>query len=142
MAKITKPTTSKQLAVLCAKIAMEKLATDVIIMDISQIDGAPSDYFLVASCQSEPQLRACAEAIETTCKQTGVQAPRSEGWEAMQWILIDFFDVVVHLFKKDARDFYKIEKLWGDAEMMTIGETGRTKKYILPKVKTNRLDED
>lgn len=121
--------TAKALATFCAKQAIEKLATDVRIIHVGTLDGAPSEYFVIATCASEPQVRAVAEAVEVGAKGLGVQLPKSEGWEAMQWVVIDFFDVVVHVFRDEAREFYKLDKLWGDAESFSISPTGRMVKY-------------
>ncbi len=69
-----------------------------------------------------------AEEMISQTKNMGLDAPRTEGWDAMNWIILDYFDVVVHIMKKEARQFYKLEKLWGDAEMFTISDAGRLVK--------------
>lgn len=141
MAKLTKPKDAKALAVFCAKMAIDKQASNPVLLDIAPIDGSPAEWFVIATCHSEPQLRAVAEHIEVSAKKAGVDIPRSEGWDS-NWIILDFFDVVVHIMHEDAREFYKLEKLWGDAEMFTISDAGRTVKYKAEKKKVNRLDEE
>jgi len=142
LAKIATPKDSKQLAVLCAKLAAEKLATDIILLNIAEIDGSPSEWFVIATCASEPQLRSVADYVEVTAKKSGVDAPKSEGWDSLTWILIDFFDVVVHLMKPEARAFYKLEKLWGDATAFSISPAGRLVKYKPAKTLSNPIDDN
>lgn len=136
MAKIGKPRTSKGLAVFCAKVAESKLASDTLILDFTEIESAPSDYFVIASCDSDVQLKALADELERMRKDAGLQKPRTEGTDALQWVLIDFFDVVVHFMLRTVRNFYKIEKLWGDAKFYKLNENGRPVVY-----KTNKFKE-
>lgn len=116
---------SRDLARLCARSAEEKKCTDIIAIDISAIDGAPADWFVLATCASEQQIRAVAEYIEQQTASASVPAPRTEGWEALQWVILDYFDVVVHLMRVEARSFYKLESLWGDGLFFVLSADGR-----------------
>lgn len=125
MIKIGKPRSTKGLAVFCAKAAANKIASDILIMNLESLEFAPADYFMICSCASENQVRAVAEEIEAQSKKHGVQNPRVEGMEALQWVILDYFDVVVHVMHADARAFYKLEKLWGDASFTRLTEEGK-----------------
>jgi len=128
LAKRTLPGTGKQLAVFLARIADGKLARDIKIMELAKLEGAPADYFIICSCDSEPQLKAVADAVERSCIETGIQRPRSEGYGVSQWVLLDFFDVVLHLMLPETRNFYKLEKLWSDAAFYALNANGRLVK--------------
>jgi len=116
---------SRDLARFCARSAAEKKCTDIIAIEISAIDGAPADWFVIATCASEQQIRAVAEYIEQQTASASVPAPRTEGWEALQWVILDYFDVVVHLMRVEARSFYKLESLWGDGLFFMLSADGR-----------------
>lgn len=116
---------SRQLARFCAICAREKKCDNIVAIDISSIDGAPANWFVVVTCSSTQQVRAVAEHIEEQTTRAGVMRPRSEGWEALQWVILDYFDVVIHVMHHDARTFYKLEKLWGDGVFYTLTVDGR-----------------
>lgn len=84
------------------------------------------DYFVIASGSSEQHLRALAKAVVTDVAVAGERPFQREGEVARRWILLDYVDVVVHLFHRDARDYYRLENLWGDAERLSLdtGEPG------------------
>lgn len=124
---ITKPRSTKGRAVLCARLAQEKMARDILILDLANIEASPADFFVIATVDSDAQLRAIAENIEVTLKHMGFGFPRLEGKGESTWVILDYFDVVVHLMLAEARDFYKLERLWGDAKAMTLTESGATK---------------
>lgn len=119
---------SKAFAVYCARAVQEKKAENILIIDLSKVDSAPSDFFLLCSCNSDIQVRAVADGMERAGKDAGTGLPRSEGWDALQWVVLDYFDVVVHVFHKDARDFYRLEKLWSDGDFYTLDDEGSAKK--------------
>lgn len=117
--------TSRDLARLCARCADEKKGANILAIDISVVHGSPADWFVVVTCTSDQHIRAIAEHIERQTTQGGVRAPRSEGWEALQWVILDYFDVVVHLMRPEARLFYKLENLWGDGQLYRLSADGR-----------------
>lgn len=129
MAKYGKPRTSKGLATLCARLAEDKIARDVIVMDLSKVESAPSDFFVICTCDSDVQVRTIAEELRRTVKNLGLDKPRIEGLENSKWVLIDFFDVVVHLMLSNMRNFYRLEKLWGDAKFYELGSQGKLKTF-------------
>lgn len=135
MAKKLTPGDAKSLATFCGRLAKDKKATAVTLLKIKDIDGSPAEWFVIAECMTEPQVRSMADEVLRQTKNVGLDAPRSEGWDSMNWVILDYFDVVVHIMKKEARLFYKLERLWGDAEMYTISDAGR-----MVKVRGDRED--
>ena len=113
-------------AVLCAKLAQEKQAQNILILDLRQIIGSPSDYFVIASVESDAQIKAVSNLIQTSMRELGLSAGRTDGERESPWFIIDFFDVIVHIMQTDARDFYNMERLWGDAKAYELGENGKT----------------
>lgn len=135
---ITKPRSTKGRAVLCARLAQEKLAHDILILDLGAIETSPADYFVIATVDSDAQLRALAGSIEVTLKHMGFGFPRLDGKGESAWLILDYFDLVVHIMLPDAREFYKLERLWGDAPAMTLTDAGATK--AVPRVSKKAID--
>lgn len=102
-----------------AEMALTKKANNVVIMDLRKLTTM-TDYFVVCSGDSETQVKAIAEAILTGMEREGQRAWHIEGLQNLQWVLLDFVDVVVHVFHTGARDFYGLEKLWGDAKVLHV----------------------
>lgn len=125
MPSIGKPRSTKGLAQFCARIADEKIAQDILILDMSKIDFAPTDFFVICSCDTDIQARAVADEIYSKCRELKLIRPRMEGYEAGQWVLLDFFDVVVHVMQSSVRDYYRLEKLWGDAVFYKLSSSGK-----------------
>lgn len=132
----SKPRTVKGRAVLCARIAQEKLAHDILALDLSEIEAAPAEYFVIASVDSDAQLRATADAIEDAMRSLGLGSPRSEGRGTSTWVILDYFDIVVHLMLSTTREFYKLERLWGDAKAFTLTEKGTAKATTISTKRT------
>ncbi len=134
LAKLNKPKTSKQLATMLAKICENKLAVNTIVIDLRKIDTAPTDFFVICSCNSQPQVGAIIDEIYKYCTQIELDKPRSEGLEVKEWVLVDFFDVIAHIMLDKSRKYYQIEKLWADGIFYTLGEAGRLKKLDQSKI--------
>ena len=134
----SKPRTVKGRAVLCARLAQEKLAHDILVLDLGDIEAAPAEYFVIASVDSDAQLRAAADSIEDAMRSLGLGSPRSEGRGTSTWVILDYFDIVVHLMLTTTREFYKLERLWGDAKAYTLNEAGTAKAT---KISTKRTTE-
>lgn len=97
-----------------AHAAAEKKATDPVILQVGQV-LAICDYFVIASASNDRQVRAIAEEVEDRVKKAGGGSPRTiEGLADARWVLIDYGDWVVHIFIDEAREFYDLERLWGD----------------------------
>ena len=103
-----------------AEAAASKKAIDMVGLDLSGLDGV-ADYFLICSGSSEPQVKAIAEAVEDQLRERGAKPWHVEGAEFRRWILLDFVDVVVHVFHEKTREYYLLERLWGDARRVDLG---------------------
>ncbi|MBC5773957.1 ribosome silencing factor [Pontibacter sp. KCTC 32443] len=109
------------LAELVVKGMQEKKATDIVVMNLKSLKNAVSDYFIIASANSDTQLDAIANAIEEEVFKATKQNPwQSEGRTNKEWVLLDYVDVVAHIFLKDKREFYALEELWGDARIQHV----------------------
>jgi ribosome-associated protein len=102
-----------------AELARELKARDVLGLDLRGISSA-TDYFLLASGRSDVQVRAIAEHVVDELKKEGVRPEHVEGLQGGRWVLVDYIDFVVHVFHPQARDFYQLESLWGDASRWTV----------------------
>jgi ribosome-associated protein len=114
--------TSRTLAKKIAEFAYSKKASDVLLMDLRKL-RAPSDFFVVCSADSDTHVKAIADAIRVGAEEIGVSLWHSEGFRSLTWVLLDYVDVVVHVFKKDVRPFYNLERLWGDAKLIEVEDT-------------------
>ena len=103
-----------------AELALERKAADVVALDLASIWGA-TDYFLLASGRSDVQVRAIADNIVEQLKKEEIRAEHIEGLQGGRWVLIDYIDFVVHVFHEEARHFYQLEVLWGDAPRLEFG---------------------
>lgn len=109
------------LAELVVKGMQERKATDIVVMNLKSLKNAVSDYFIIASATSDTQLDAIATAVEEEVYKAIQQNPwQSEGRMNKEWVLLDYVDVVAHIFLKDKREFYALEELWGDARIEHI----------------------
>lgn len=108
---------------LAVEALYEHKATDVIVLDLRAISDA-ADYFVIASGTSEVHVRTLAERVQEAVKRTGQRPHHVEGVAAGRWALLDFVDVVVHLFHPTLRAYYQLERLWGDAEVVETRERG------------------
>ena len=94
--------------------AQDKKATGVVVLDLKKA-GAFTDYFVICSAANPRQVQAIADAIEDNLKAQKQRPSLVEGYARAEWILLDYFDFVVHVFSKHARDFYGLDRLWGSA---------------------------
>ena len=112
---------SQVLARLAAQILDEKKAEEVRILDLRKVHGAPAEYFVIASGNVPSHVSALSDAVfETVKKATGLNPHKVEGYTNAEWILMDYFDVVVHIFQKEKRAFYRLDELWSDGEEVAI----------------------
>ena len=119
--KQKKEISSEELSQLVVKGMQERKATNIVVMDMRKVKNAFTDYFVVSSGNSDTQVEAIAESVDKEVWEATRTNPRStEGKANREWILVDYYDVIVHVFKKDRREFYKLEELWGDAEFTYI----------------------
>lgn len=107
---------SKELALLCRELADDKKAEDIVILDVRKVSSV-TDYFVIASGTSQPHLRAIVEEISGTLREDHDLRPsRSEGATGGNWVVLDYFDVIVHVMHAETRRHYDLEGLWGDAK--------------------------
>ena len=106
---------SKKLALLCREYADNRKAEDIVILDVSKVSSV-TDYFVIASGTSVPHLRAIVNEITDKLRQDHELRPRAvDGALQTAWVVLDFFDVIVHVMRTDVRERYDLEALWGDA---------------------------
>lgn len=111
--------TSRNLAKKIAEFALSKKAYDVLLLDVRRLTST-ADFFVVCSADSDTQVRAIADAVEKGSEDIGARVWHTEGFHASTWIILDFVDVVVHVFHHEARSYYNLERLWSDAKATSI----------------------
>ena len=107
----------KKLALAAAKIAAERHCTEIVVLDLKGISPA-TDFFVIATGTSDRQMRTVADEISEAARELGFSRFGRAGYEKARWILLDFVDVVVHIFNSEYRDYYDLEMLWGDAKRL------------------------
>lgn len=112
-------TDSKTKSLLCLKVAIEKKAQDPVLLELKGI-ASFTDYFLLCTGKSDRQVQAIAQAIEEALKKQGIRPLGQEGMREGKWILMDYEDVVVHIFLEPMRRFYDLEGLWIDAPRIDL----------------------
>lgn len=118
---------------LCARVAQDKLAHDIVILDMNDIEHAPAAFFVIVTADSDAQVRAVTDAVAVAAKSVGMGNARVAGKSSGSWVILDFFDICVHVMLPEARDFYKLERLWGDAKAYTLTPAGAAKAITLSK---------
>lgn len=112
---------SQQLSEAIVKGMQEKKAQDIVVMDLRSVKNAVADFFVICSGNSDKQLEAISDSIdEEVYKATKENPWHTEGKNNKEWMLLDYINVVAHVFRKDKRQFYALEQLWGDAEITEI----------------------
>ena len=115
MASLSAEATSR----LAARAAMDKNADDVVILDLRGLSSV-ADFFLVASARSTTQADTIVEAVRMALKAAGTRPRHQEGSAESGWLLLDYVDVIVHVFVGATRHFYSLERLWGDAPLLSV----------------------
>lgn len=97
----------------------QKKAENIISLDLRKIPEAVADFFIICDATSSTQVKAIADAVEDEVRKHADEQPyRHEGHQALQWVLIDYVNIVVHVFQQETRKFYKLEEMWSDAEQL------------------------
>jgi len=123
MAKKRKTSSAEKLTKAIVSGMQEKKAQDIIIMDLRHVKNAVADFFVICSGTSDKQLAAIADSVEEEVSKEMEENPwHREGRQNKEWMLIDYINVVAHIFRKDKRNFFALEKLWGDAEITEVAE--------------------
>jgi ribosome-associated protein len=103
------------------RAALDRKAEDALVLDLRHTP-AFTDYFVLCSGQSQRQVKAIADAVEETLRAAKVRPNHVEGYDRAEWVLMDFFNFVVHVFSPQTRQFYSLERLWGDAERIEVSD--------------------
>ena len=97
----------------------DKKGENIVSLDLRKVEEAVADFFIVCEATSTVQIKAIADAIQDEVKQKCEESPyRHEGYQALQWVLIDYVNIVVHIFQPETRRFYKLEEMWSDGEQV------------------------
>jgi ribosome-associated protein len=127
---------SKKLALLCRELADDKKAEDIVILDVGAVSSV-TDYFVIASGTSEPHLRAIFDAIMDKLREDHDVRPNAiDGAFQTGWVVLDFFDVIVHVMRADVRERYDLETRWGDAPRVKIRKASSPKPQASGKLQT------
>lgn len=110
---------SKEFVNEVVELIQSKKGYDITILNLKDL-SAMADYFIICSADANVQVKAIADEVDKKLRKDGIKCYHKEGYNSLNWVLLDYFDVVVHIFKKDSRTFYNLEKLWGDAEIEEI----------------------
>jgi len=110
---------AKEFALAAAQLAAGRHCTDIVVLDLRGISPA-TDYFVIATGTSNRQMRAVADEICEEAKKLHILRFGRAGYEQGRWILLDFIDVVIHIFDREYRDYYDLDLLWGDAKKLII----------------------
>ena len=112
---------SDTLADLVVRGMQDRKASDIVVLNLKELKNAVADYFIICSASSDTQLDAIARSVEEEVEKITGESPwQTEGRTNREWMLLDYVDVVVHVFLRDRRQFYALEELWGDAEISYI----------------------
>lgn len=114
--------TALERAIICAHAAMDNKAEDLVVLDVQGISSF-TDYFVIMSGRSSRHVQGLAEALEGAMRSKRISAAKAEGIQDGMWVLLDFGDVVVHIFYHEQRSFYDLEGLWHDAPRVEIDES-------------------
>jgi ribosome-associated protein len=121
MAKKKKGVNAEKLSDAIVKGMQEKKASDIVVMDLRQVKNAVADFFVICSGSSDKQLEAISDSIDEQVFKMVKEKPwHMEGKNNKEWMILDYISVVSHIFRQDRRQFYALEKLWGDAEITSI----------------------
>jgi ribosome-associated protein len=99
----------------------EKKGNQIKVLDLRKLKSSMADFFIICHASSDKQVSAIADSVEEFSRKLASEKPlHIEGFESAEWILMDYFDIVVHIFQEEKREFYSIEELWGDAEITVV----------------------
>ncbi len=119
MDKDRSPLQSLQLAREAAQLALSKKAEDIVILDLRGL-ATVTDFFVICSGSSDTHVKAISDAVEDGLEKKGARKWHIEGYSHKRWVLLDYVDVVVHVFHHKTREFYLLERLWGDAKVERV----------------------
>jgi ribosome-associated protein len=124
--------TARTLAKRIADLMISKKAFDVVILDLRKLTSA-TDHFVICSADSDTQVKAIADTVQNGIEALGERVWHQEGYHALRWIVLDYVDVVVHIFHREERSFYNLDRLWGDAKRTEVQDPLAVSKSITKK---------
>ena len=110
---------SRALAEKIARLSLQKKAQDVVILDLRKLTTI-TDFFVICTGETDVQVKAITDHIEEELEKEDIRVWHREGYEYLRWVLLDYVDVVAHVFQPETRSFYALESLWGDAEITEV----------------------
>ena len=113
------PSGSQLHALRISELMLDKKALDIKIIDVRNITTL-TDFFVLCTSESEPQSRAIADHVNVTMKKEGNASWHTEGYQYLDWVLVDFVNIVVHIFSKKTREYYEFERLWADGNITVV----------------------
>ncbi|NMB80200.1 MAG: ribosome silencing factor [Ignavibacteria bacterium] len=129
--------TSLNFAKTIAELIKNKKGFEIKILDLRKLSTI-ADFFVICSADSERQVKAIADEIEDKLSEQRIKCSNREGYETMNWVLLDYFDVIVHVFKTEARNYYNLEKFWGDAPVIEVKDDIESPNKPKSKTKTTK----
>ena len=129
--------TARTLAKRIAELMISKKAHNVVILDLKKLTTA-ADYFVICSTDSDTQVKAVADAVRDGMEESNERVWHYEGYQALKWIVLDYVDVVAHVFYKEDRSFYNLERLWGDAKKTEVKDKLEKLKPDVKKRRTSK----
>jgi ribosome-associated protein len=117
---------TNHLAQRAAELAWEKKGNDIVILDVKKLTDV-TDYFVIVSGESDLHVKALSDYMEEKLEAEDNKIWHREGYSNLNWVLLDYVDVVIHIFKDQTRQFYQLEKLWGDARIIRIEEDAKNR---------------
>ncbi len=119
-----------------AQLILNKKGYDIKILDIRKISTI-SDYFVICSADVDKQVKAIADEVDEKLSSKGIKCFSREGYETLNWVILDYFDVIVHIFRTEVRNYYNLEKLWGDAPIIPVNDEDEPKRKRSSKNSSN-----
>lgn len=116
--------TSLETVQAAAKLLDSKKAADITAIEIKELTTI-GDYFVIASGSSNAQVKALSDAVEEGLSALGLEPRRIEGYQSAMWVVLDYYDVIIHIFHQQTREFYSLERLWADAPRVELGLSGK-----------------
>lgn len=123
-----------------SNIILSKKGFEIKILELKKISSI-ADYFVICSADSDRQVKAIADEVENKLAEQGIKTVHREGYESLSWVILDYFDVMVHIFKSESRLFYNLEKLWGDAPAIEVKDEPETIKKSVKKTVRKKKSE-
>ena len=97
----------------------DKKATDIKVLDISEV-SVIADYFIIATGANEPQIKAMVDSVDESFSKRGIEPKSTEGYKNANWVLLDYGDIIIHIFDEENRLFYDLERIWRDGKEITV----------------------